>query len=239
MPNGRPGDSRSHDILHHRLPVYGPAIDALIREIDAVIDPAARPAFIELIETWPFEPAGEPSDPEGLFRRLSALRGRLGPSPSPRPEAPEAMTPPPPPRRPGSVGAAIIGLGIGGLVGLPLGGLGYLVARAAALPAAFWDSDRAMWGIIGGVAALCAAIGMLQGGHPTRPGHALLIAVLALFLGSLGVGVAAAIVALIAAALGAVPPRAGSFGMVPLAGAAGGVLLAVWAGRKAWREWRG
>jgi len=30
MPNGRPGDSRHHDIVHHRIETFGPACDALV-----------------------------------------------------------------------------------------------------------------------------------------------------------------------------------------------------------------
>jgi hypothetical protein len=39
MPNGKPGDHPLSDILTHGLPTYGPEIDGLIREIDALEGP--------------------------------------------------------------------------------------------------------------------------------------------------------------------------------------------------------
>lgn len=36
MPNGKPGDNPLSDILWHGLPTYGPEIDDLVREIDAL-----------------------------------------------------------------------------------------------------------------------------------------------------------------------------------------------------------
>lgn len=247
MPNGRPGDSRTHDILHHQMEVFGPSIDTLVREIDPRIAEADRAAFLELIESWPFAADGTPQDPDALFFRLSALRDRLGP-PRPLPVEAEAVAPrvsPPPPRRRGTPLAAAIGLFIGGFVGLPLGFLAYLVLRETVLPTTLWGSDGVMWAIIAAVAAPAALIGALQGGHPTRIGHALLIALLGFFLGSLGSGMAAGIIAFVIAAMAGIPQREGSFamgvvfGLVPLAALAGGLLLAAWTGRRAWRNWRG
>lgn len=36
MPNGRPGDHPVTDIVHHRLPVFTPEADELIRQIVAM-----------------------------------------------------------------------------------------------------------------------------------------------------------------------------------------------------------
>ena len=247
MPNGRPGDSRAHDILHHGLDVFGPSIDTLVREIEPRIAAADRAAFLELIESWPFQADGTPQDPDALFFRLSALRDRLGP---PRPVPVEAepiasRLSPPPPRRRGTPLAAAIGLLIGGFVGLPLGFLAYLALRETVLPTTLWGSGAVMWAIIGAVAGPSALIGTLQGGHPTRTGHALLIALLGFFLGSLASGIATGIIAFVVGAMADIPQREGSFamgvvfGLVPLAALAGGLLLAAWTGRRAWRDWRG
>ena len=40
MPSGRPGEHPVSDILEHGLPTYGPEIDGLIREIDALEGPS-------------------------------------------------------------------------------------------------------------------------------------------------------------------------------------------------------
>ena len=42
MPNGKPGDHPLTDILAHRLQVYSPAIDELIREIAVLSDERGR-----------------------------------------------------------------------------------------------------------------------------------------------------------------------------------------------------
>ena len=39
MPNDKPGDHPLSDVLTHDLPTYGPEIDGLIREIDALEGP--------------------------------------------------------------------------------------------------------------------------------------------------------------------------------------------------------
>lgn len=239
MPNGRPGDSRSHDILHHRLEVFGPAIDGMVRAIDARLPAAERQAFLHLVDSWPFRADGTPHAPESLMQQLEAWRDRLGPEP------PGNATTAVPTRRRGSPLAALIGLGLGGGVGIPLGFLAYLVLRETALPDALWSSEPVMWAVIATVALGAALLGAMQGGRPSRIGHALLVGLLGLFVGSLVSGLAAGVLAfLLGAALG-VSQREGAFAMgviftlVPLAGMLGGLVLAIRMGRRAWRSWRG
>ncbi len=249
MPNGRPGDSRTYDILHHGLEVFGPSIDGLVREIDARIAPAERNGLVSLLESWPFEADGTPRDADALFHRLATLRDGLGP-PRPRPvldPAGEADAPPPPlpPRRVGTPLAAAIGLLVGGFVGLPAGFLAYMVLREAVLPTDLWSSNPTMWAIIAAVALPSAALGAMQGGRPTRMGHTLLIALLGFFVGSLVSGLAAGLLAFGIAAIAGVSQREGSFAMgvvfslMPMAAVVGGVVLAWWTGRRAWRDWLG
>ncbi len=77
MPNGRPGDSRHHDIVHHRIETFGPACDELVREITARLPPERMGEVQDIIETWPWNDDGTPRDPDALFHRLAALRDRL------------------------------------------------------------------------------------------------------------------------------------------------------------------
>ena len=120
-----------------------------------------------------------------------------------------------------------------------------MLRESGAIPTRLWSSDTVMWAVVGSGAAACALIGAMQGGWPTRLGHALLIALLGFFLGSLVLGIGTGLAAfLIGAAIG-VPQREGSFamgvvfGLVPLAALLGGIVLAAWTGRRAWRDWRG
>ncbi len=77
MPNGRPGDSRHHDIVHHRIETFGPACDELVREITARLPPGRMGEVQDIIETWPWNDDGTPRDPDALFHRLAALRDAL------------------------------------------------------------------------------------------------------------------------------------------------------------------
>jgi hypothetical protein len=102
-----------------------------------------------------------------------------------------------------------------------------------------------MWAIIAAVALPSAALGAMQGGRPTRMGHTLLIALLGFFVGSLVSGLAAGLLAFGIAAIAGVSQREGSFAMgvvfslMPMAAVVGGVVLAWWTGRRAWRDWLG
>ncbi|HEV7266578.1 MAG TPA: hypothetical protein VGN83_16885 [Falsiroseomonas sp.] len=234
MPNGRPGDSRHHDIVHHRLEVFGSSCDALVREISARLPHVRFGAFQDLIETWPFEDDGRPHDPDSLFDRLLALRGSLGLPASPA--EPQA--------RRGSPLAGLIGLVIGGTIGLPLGFLTYLVAREVVLPTELWSSDAVMWAIILAVVLGAALLGLLQGASPSRLGHALLIGLLGFALGSLVSGILSGVLAMGYAAVAGVSQREGAyamgvvFGLMPVMAALGGIAAAIWTGRRAWRSWR-
>jgi len=245
MPNGRPGDSRVHDILHHGLEVFGPSIDAMVRAVAPRLDAAERQAFLDLIETWPFGADAAPQQPENLMRRLEAWHARLGPAP---PAAAASATPPPsepvPHRRRGSSLAAVAGAVLGGGVGVPLGFVAFLALRETILPGRLWSSEPAMWAIIGATVLGGALLGALQGARPSRIGQALLIGLLGFLLGSLAVGLAAGALAIaLGPALG-VSQREGAYAMgvvfviMPLAAVPGGALLAAWMGRRAWRSWR-
>jgi hypothetical protein len=206
MPNGRPGDSILHDIVHHGRAVFGPSSDALVREITARLPEARRAEFQHLVETWPFEPDGSPQDPDALFARLVAFRDSLG-----RPKG------------------SPLGLVLGALLGLPVGFLAYLVARETVLPTGLWSSDGVMWAVILAVAAaaalagwrlrraLRALVGFLVGGAVSG----VLAAVLAFAIGE-AVGVSQREGAF---AMGVV------FGLAPLAALVGGVAAAAWAAR--------
>ncbi|MBX9698764.1 MAG: hypothetical protein K2X74_04970 [Acetobacteraceae bacterium] len=249
MANGRPGDSISHDILHHGLEVFGPAIDSLVREIDARIVPTERDHFILLIETWPFEPNGTPRDPELLHQRLLAIRGTLAPAgPKPRLQPLDDLPPLPaalPPRRAGSALAALVGLLIGGFIGLALGILAWLVLRVSVIPPYLWHDEELMRSVIGLVALPAALIGAVQGGKPTRLGHTLMIALLGFFVGGMLFGLGAGLLALMTAAMAGRPAFGGGlfqligYNVMPLAAAFGGALLAGWTARRAWRDWLG
>jgi hypothetical protein len=247
MPNGRPGDSITHDILHHGLRVFGAQADALVRELWDRLPDGQRQDLVLLIEGWPWNPEGTPKDVPELTRRLITMRDALPPAPPrpavPPPEPPPA-TPPPPPRQ-GSAAAAVVGLVIGALVGLPLGFIAYLVAREGLLPTSLWSSDGVMWAVILAVAGPTMALGAIQGGRPTRAGHAGMIALLAFALGSTVCGVGGTVIALVIGSLLGVSGREGGFamgvvfGLAPLLALLGGGSFAVHAGRRAWRDWRG
>ena len=118
-------DDRLETIRRRQGPVFGPSVDALVREIDACIIATERPAFITLIETWPLEHP----DPDALFHRLCAARDRLG-------TLRATLGPPALPlnRKPGSPLRAAVGLAIGAAVAWPIGYVAYLVAREVLLP---------------------------------------------------------------------------------------------------------
>jgi hypothetical protein len=246
MPNGRPGDSRHHDIVHLKIPVFGPSCDALVREITARLPRSRLHEFQDLVEGWPFEPDGRPHDTDALFHRLLAFRDTLDASPEPPPArgSVPATAAPPPPRR-GSLLGGLVGAVIGGVIGLPLGFLAYMVAREVALPTDLWSSDGVMWAIILAVAGPAALIGLRQGAAPSRLGHALAVGLLGFLLGSLAFGMVAGIIGAFFAPTSGAGDRAAGFamglvfGLMPLAGFLGGLGLALHMGRRAWQRWRG
>lgn len=238
MLDAKPGDSRHNDIVNRRQDVFGPSIDALVRTIDARIDASRRGAFHALIESWPVEDDGAVRDPDALFHRLEELRASVAAAlPG---EASRVVA-----RRQGSAGAAVAGLVIGGVVGLPFGFLVYLVARETVLPSSLWSSDALMWGVIGAVMALLGLAGAMQGARPTRLGQALKTGLLGLLVGALLGGLSGGLLALTIGEILGVSQMEGAFamgvvfGVMPVAGLLGGLALAFWMGRKAWRAWHG
>ncbi|WP_431282462.1 hypothetical protein ACQW02_24130 [Humitalea sp. 24SJ18S-53] len=224
MPDDPP--SRIDIITRQRREVLGPSIDALVREIDARLPAAERPAFAALIDA-----ADPDGDGDALFHRLTAMRARLGPPPLPAGQPAGTAT------------AAVAGLVVGAVLGLPAGFLLYMVARATLLPTSLWSSDAPMWAIIAATMAGGGLLGATQGGRPTRLGRALLRGAVGFVLGAIGGAILGVVVAgAIGAALD-VSQREGAFamgvafGVMPLAGVSGGVLMGFWMGRRAWRQW--
>lgn len=159
MANGRPGDSITHDVVHHRIPTFGPTCDALIRDIASRLPPARMRELHDIVEPWPFAADGAPRDTDLLFERLTALRACLGASLSPEPP-PELPADPMPtgtwPRR--SYGPALLL----GLLAFMVGGtLGAILALLLAGIAP--SGDAAMGWAIGQALAACISF-LLVGG---------------------------------------------------------------------------
>ena len=219
----QPETSRLQDILAAQAEVFGPTTDALVREVAGRISPAERPAFAELIETWPL---GE--DEDALYHRLVTLRA-----------APASL---PPGVKPGSTLAALTGGALGAALALPIGFVTYL-ATSLVLPVAAQSSNGVMWGIIGAVTLAGCAIGATNGAIPSRGALALNRGLMGLLLGML---LGAILGLLVVGSLGwllDVSQMEGAFAMglvfevMPLSGLIGGAALAFWMGRKAWRGW--
>jgi hypothetical protein len=98
MPNGRPGDSRYHDINHLGLEVFGPTCDALVREIAARIPyeryPEQHHRFMNFVETWPWQAHGGPHDPDALYARLLEWRQEFANLPPTAPAPRRGSVPP-------------------------------------------------------------------------------------------------------------------------------------------------
>ncbi len=202
--------------------VFGPSVDALVRRIGTRIATAGRPGFEELVETWP------EADADALYHRLAAMLASL---------------PPPPGREPGSAGRGILGAVIGGFLGFPLGFLIYMVLRETVISTSLWSSDGLMWSVILAVMLLCATIGGSQGGRPSRAGHALLRSLIGFCLGAAFCAIAGMLIAFTLGGFLGVSQREGAFamgvifGIGPMAGLLGGLAMAIWWGRRAWRRW--
>jgi hypothetical protein len=146
MPNGRPGDSRTHDIVHHRLTVFGPSCDGLVREIMDRLPRERLNEFHELVETWPFEPDGRPRDGDALFARLLAFRDSVARPPG------ETLR-----RLLRALLAALLGFLVGGVaIGLGPGVLALVIG--ALTGASQFEGAFAM-----GVAAMMPVAGLLGG----------------------------------------------------------------------------
>lgn len=220
--------TRHARVMRGHGPVFGPTLDALVREVDGRIAPEARAAHLAWLEGWPIAPDGAVQDAEALFARLSTLAAL----PAPRPAA----------LRPGSPAKAALGLVLGGAAGLPLGFLAYFIAIEAVLPYAARGSDAVMWIIALGVAVAAAVTGARQGLRPSRLGHALAWALLAFVPGMVASALLAAVIAAMLGEWFQVSQMEGAFAMgivftiMPIGGFVGGVACAIWAGRRAWRR---
>ncbi len=221
--------TRHARIMQGHGAVFGPTLDALVREVDGRIAAEARAAHLALLETWPIAADGEVQDAEALFARLAAL----------------AATPPPRPAhvRPGSPGKALAGLVRGAAVGLPLGFLFYLFALVVDPSGEARSSDDLMQIMLAGTMLLAGAACGWNGWNPTRLGEALSRALLAFVPGGIVFALLAGIVALTLGAVLGVSQREGAFAMgvafvlMPAGGFLGGLACAGWAARRAWRRW--
>jgi hypothetical protein len=210
-------------------PVFGPTLDALLRELALRLGGAA--GFRAMVEEWPLEPGGAPRDADVLLARLLALR--QGPGPATQPAG----------RPPGSPAKALAGLVLGAAAALPIGFVAGFILLELLLPSRLAPTLGVAWAVTAFVTLAGAALGAWQGGHPTRLGHAVQRGVGG-FLGGALLG--ALLGLLIAGGLGAaldVPQREGAFAMgvvfavMPFGGLLGGIGLAAWMARRAWRGW--
>ncbi|MGK7866882.1 hypothetical protein [Falsiroseomonas sp. E2-1-a20] len=207
--------------------VFGPTLDALLRELAPRLDQGTR----VMVEAWPMQPDGTPKDGEALFDRLMTLRGRLGPAPLP------------PGRKPSSPGRALVGFLLGAAMALPLGFLVAFILLEFLLSPELVPSIPGLWVLVAVIALAGAAGGARHGARPTRLGHAAMRGI----GGFLGGAILGALTSLfVAAGLGAVldvSQREGAFAMgvvfaiMPLGGLIGGLGLALWMARRAWRGW--
>jgi hypothetical protein len=77
MTNGKPGDHPVSDILSHGLPTYGPEIDGLIREIDALEGPDGTALADPEIQEILLKAETDSALLERLRGRLLQIRARL------------------------------------------------------------------------------------------------------------------------------------------------------------------
>ncbi|UPY36835.1 hypothetical protein [Sediminicoccus sp. KRV36] len=229
----RPSQNRYHAIIVEKAEIFGPTMDALVRDLHARIGPGEAEKFRELIETWPFE-QDNPLNPDALYHRLLALRGQAGqPHAAPGAEG----------SRGGSWGRGLLGMALGGLLGLPLGICIYFLVDQFLLPASLRSSEGVMWTVIALGVLPAILLGGFQGIMPSRLGGALQAG-----LGGFVVaGVVSAVASVfLASALGEIfgmSQMEGAFAMgvvftiMPLAALVGGLLFGFYSGRRAWRKW--
>ena len=77
MPNGKPGEHPLSDILSHGLPTYGPEIDGLIREIDALEGPNGTALADREIQEILLKAETDSAQLERLWTRLLKVRAQL------------------------------------------------------------------------------------------------------------------------------------------------------------------
>ena len=77
MANSKPGDHPVSDILSHGLPTYGPEIDGLIREIDALEGPDGTALGDPEIQVILLRAETDSAVLERLRARLLQIRARL------------------------------------------------------------------------------------------------------------------------------------------------------------------
>ena len=154
MANGRPGDSRYHDIVHLKIATFGPSCDALVREIAVRLPRSHLREFQELIEGWPWHADGLPRDTDALFQRLLDWRARTGTLP-PDPLEPHRSVPPVSTGR--RVLRAVLGFLVGG-VACALGAA-MLVGMLTSIP----SGDAAMGTAIGIVFVVMPLAGLAGG----------------------------------------------------------------------------
>lgn len=208
---------------------FGPAIDALLRDIDDRIAVADRPGLVKVLADWPHGPDGEPLDTDALYQRLLALQAGL----------------PPPPPRMARRGDAVWGFVEGGLLALPLGGLVFLFLTGFfLLPRGLREALAAPGWVIGGVTLVGAMLGALHGVRPTRLGHAAKRGCAGLLLGGVAGALLGYAVFAMIGSLRNVSNFEGTYAMgvmfiaAPAAGLAGGVLVGGWMAVRGWRGWR-
>jgi hypothetical protein len=77
MPNGKPGDHPLTDILIHKIEVFAPHVDALIREIVELGGERALESEVNLVMLDPRFPSDRSADLSDLEAQLESLRDRL------------------------------------------------------------------------------------------------------------------------------------------------------------------
>lgn len=255
MSEVRHRESRHDDIVQRGIEVFGPSVDVLVRELSRRLPLDRRAALLDLVESWPADAEGRPRDTDLLFARLVELLESLEPVPRERDRDRdrdrERGRRRRHRRRRGNAGlGGLIGLAIGAMIGLPIGFLTYLVILETMLPVALRSSDVIMWVVILSVCIPAAALGVAQGGRPTRAGHALVVGLVAFLLGALSLATLGGVGALLYARMQAPPPVAPgreapaeaigvelAFGLVPFVALLGGAALAFVMGRRAWLRW--
>lgn len=217
-------ENRLDTIRAATAPVFGVTLDRLARDVDARVRPAERAEFDRLIETWRLEENGEPAEPQALQDALLALAARAERLPG------------------GSPARAIFGALVGGLGGVGVGFVAYMVLRQVVIPYSLQSSDTLQWLIVLGVAAGFATIGFRHGGRPSRAGRAMWAFMRGFLAGALLCGVAGGALAIVLGKAFGVSNFEGAFAMgiffviIPASAALGGLAVGAWRGWRAWKR---